>query len=125
MATYQKICIYCGKSFEAFHARRKYCDDKCAYQANTPCRKERQKQYRQEQKAKRENLMRFIQGKDTIDEINEAARQAGTSYGKYEAWQQSQKEMAERQKERAQGIRFFDRYIKSMWKEGAEACQQQ
>ena len=124
MAKHKKICAYCGKSFETDYRQRKYCNDQCAYEVNAPGRKERQKQYQQEQKAKRKKLMQFVQGKATIDEINEAARQAGTSYGKYEAWQQSKKEIAERQAERERGIRFFDRYIKSL-QEDVEVCQQQ
>ena len=123
MAKYQKVCAYCGTVFETDHKRKKYCNDGCCYKANAPGRKERQEQYYRERREKRENLMRFIQGKDTIVGIDEEARQAGMTYGKYVAWQQSQKEIAERQAERAQGIRFFDRYIKSL--QEVETCQQQ
>ena len=119
MATHKKKCACCGKPFETIYRQRKYCNDQCAYEINRRTLPERNRRH-SEKKRQVRNVSRAKQENELVMAAV-VARKAGMTYGQYEAWQQSQKEMAERQKEREQGIRFFDRYIKVSQEEGVKA----
>ena len=114
MATYKKICAHCGKPFETNCKQRKYCNDQCAYTVNLSGAAERRRRHNERKKqgtVKKRIPKVIVQSKSPLAVSDSEARAAGMTYGKYEAWQQSQKEMKERQAEREQGIRFLDRFI--------------
>lgn len=114
MSTYKKICAYCGKTFETNYKQRKYCNDQCTYTANLSGAAERRRRHNEKKKQGKVNKRipkSVVRVRSPLAAFNSKARAAGMTYGLYEAWQQSQKEMKERQAEREQGIRFLDRFL--------------
>lgn len=74
----KKICKLCGREFITTKKTQVYCDKRCTDKANKLASCERKKA-----KAAEKNKPKRC----TIADINEAARAAGMSYGKYVAMQ--------------------------------------
>lgn len=73
-----KKCKFCGADFLAVKKNHIYCTLKCAQKANRENDKERKREQRAQKRKKK---------KDTLIEINAAARAAGMTYGQYVAEQ--------------------------------------
>ena len=65
---HKRVCQYCGKEFISQNPHAKYCCEKC-----------RREYYKSKPKPVVENEVK----KKTLAEINEEARNAGMTYGKY------------------------------------------
>jgi len=74
----QKNCKHCGKEFLTTNKNQIYCTPKCA-------RKECAKKRIEREKEEQEQLKRKKKKQNNLIEINEAARAAGMTYGKYVA----------------------------------------
>lgn len=109
MARYQKVCPRCGTAFETDSARRLYCYGSCSYDAILE-RRPVNNQNRRIREKNREKLKKLLY-KDELAEANQEARDAGMTYGQYDAWKRCQKEIAVNEERRKKGIRFFDGYI--------------
>ena len=77
-----KACKYCGKKFLSVKSNHVYCCSYCSKQARNKLAREEGKKEIPKPKPKK---------KDRITEINEAAKAAGMSYGKYVAMQYAEK----------------------------------
>lgn len=109
MAKYKKTCQRCGTPFETDSARRLYCYGNCAYEVMLERRPVNNRRRREREK-NRERFAKLLY-KSPLAEANAKARAAGMTYGQYEAWKWCQEEIALRQEERKQGIRYLDRFI--------------
>lgn len=70
-----KKCEWCGETFLTYKHRSIYCSDTCRKESAYA----RQKAYRKEAEKKTEPAVIT----STLAETNQAAREAGMSYGKY------------------------------------------
>lgn len=78
---YAKKCEICGKLFDAWNNRQKFCSDDCRYKHKLQqgaVFREVYKSQEQKQKSRKKK-------KPTLTEISAAARQAGMTYGQYVA----------------------------------------
>ena len=110
MARYKKVCLRCGTPFGTDSARRKYCYGSCSYDAILE-RRPVNNQNRRIREKNRERVKKHLRNRSPLAAVDREAREAGMTYGQYVAWQQCQAEIAIRQEERKQGIRFLDRFI--------------
>ena len=75
---YTKNCKYCGNEFLTTNKNRIYCSRECSNNEIAKKKREKHKQERELLESKKQN---------NLVKINEAARAAGLSYGKYVALQ--------------------------------------
>ena len=83
-------CENCGLIFEKQHHNQRYCCDECRRKGNRRKTKERYKQQKAVRKIKNK--------KPTLSEINNKARAAGMTYGKYMAQEYGKQVKVERRK---------------------------
>jgi len=83
---YEKVCAYCGKTFEHNNTQTKYCGNECraAVQREQNLRHRRKYLDRQATKPKAKRKPKIEKPK-TLSEIAAAAREAGMTYGEYVA----------------------------------------
>lgn len=86
-------CDGCGLIFEKQNYNQHYCCDECRRQGYLKKQRER---YRQ-QKALKQKMQK--NKKPTLSEINQRARAAGMTYGKYMAQEYGKQVKVERRKE--------------------------
>lgn len=110
MARYAKVCPRCATKFWTDSARRKYCYGDCGSEIAKEQSASRQRNYK-DRKVSKEKVLKLFREKN-IAEVDRDARKAGMTYGQYVARQWCQEEIALREAERKQGIRFLDRYIR-------------
>ena len=109
MAKYVKVCFRCGVQFHTDSACRKYCYGSCSHEADIERRPENQRKYKARKKF--DALFAKLFQEKTIAEVNHEAREAGMTYGQYVAWEWCQEDIAKREAERKQGIRYLDRFL--------------
>lgn len=102
MAGIEKACKECGSTFMAKRHNTSYCCEKCKHKGklknNAASRQRRleeeKRQKEQEEKARKKKRKR----KSDLAAVNERARAAGMTYGKYMAQEYAQMVRVERRK---------------------------
>ena len=85
-------CENCGLIFEKQNYNQHYCCDACRRQGNKRKSQERYRQQKALNQRKKKNK------KPTLSEINQRARAAGMTYGKYMAQEYGKQVKVERRK---------------------------
>lgn len=80
-----KVCRMCGKPFETGRDNRFYCSEKCSYEKKQQTsRAYHEMEAEREAERKAEKLKAKYSGAmSELAELNQKAREAGLSYGKY------------------------------------------